>query len=859
MIYAGKLAILDSLRTNMQVLNKESEVSDEALAGFVNAYMMYIEEEANKPIYEESDGHYIDKSSDILKNSMKKGFSLPFENNGKIEARIAGLENVLATEELAFLNNKELSNSINSVYKAIGFCDQSETIIAKLTKENKNKYDEIGISKLLDSADKKERAQSKKVEEEAKGNKELASIRKFVIEASKVRLEKRAKRTEDDDYVLANADKISEIEIFKREGKPYFKVTADGKSSLLSLATHKGSYAFSNIDTPTIKGMINKTYAAIEANGGIISFFNDDKKSTSVKGVLKEEEFVKKLGLQVKEIDKEQLEKELNAYNVFVVVKNVENADKLLNKLKEKYNYLSNEKKINGFEDSQKKMQKIIAKELRAIKENLEGSVEKRESPEILRLFAGNKSFWDMLQLVTSEKQAKEVKKQLVDAFKTDAVLWNDVSKNYYYEIKDYANRHSSTVPVEYMMSNRKDVTAALRKGNPTFSDKLLKLVYMRSLEMSVLSKGTVEKHNEMNEAMSGLGYNIKLEEIKAEANGEDTLRSRPLTLMLRSLADGRKLEDTLNEIKNDDEYFEAKDYIKGNAKKIKSLLGKDPNFQKLIGNFIEGGESTTDNLKRTPYQRRYEELGFLCAISSNKSFKDVDDALFAGMAIQQKFKDKDNYLFTKYMEIFFDEKIGLHEENKIKELKEKYKWEEFKQANKKEADAVAADFVKNAKNPENLMISLLNKGAWPADCGNFSVHHNKPLKYAVCSSTPLTYNDADNLVVTIQWKPWEDDKHELAHLTTITGAEAAASYLVQENGELVRCKREDLAKDMSVYCEKPLVKNKHDKFVDLIPENTLYVSSSGVTVSSAKLPELAFLKTKEKGNDFGGNGGLGF
>ncbi|MFV0626083.1 MAG: hypothetical protein ACK5N8_01880 [Alphaproteobacteria bacterium] len=236
-------------------------------------------------------------------------------------------------------------------------------------------------------------------------------------------------------------------------------------------------------------------------------------------------------------------------------------------------------------------------------------------------------------------------------------------------------------------------------------------------------------------------------------------------------------------------------------SEKTGEFAGKTPSQVSdiLLGKATEKAE---DGL--SPYQKRYMTVGLMYALG--EGFGKNDEA----------------QLFRHYMKIYFGkERFSVAE---IPALQKDYAWNEFKQLNVEQASAIYKDISKNAQNPNELKQALL-EGSWTATNEN-SVHHILPRRYAACLKDPNEINNQTNLAVTAHWKAWEVDGHQIEHFYNMSPYEGVGHFLTQKNGEFTR---EEFSKNLSeVYYEKP----QDAKGSDLIPENSLYVSSNIVVAA---------------------------
>ncbi|MDR1026236.1 MAG: hypothetical protein LBL47_02440, partial [Lactobacillus sp.] len=337
-------------------------------------------------------------------------------------------------------------------------------------------------------------------------------------------------------------------------------------------------------------------------------------------------------------------------------------------------------------------------------------------------------------------------------------------------------------------------------------SKPLKELITIREKELYGLKNPGLDSVREMNSLLEEHGYRIDIGKINVSDKKKPAEFEGKTTLEISRMV----LRDA-------------------ETQKDKVVTGKD---NTLLGEAKE----------LAPYQRRYMTLGLMCAIGEG------------GV------KNDDIMLFRKYMEVFFD-KTDFSSVDVLK-LQKQYAWDAFKKNNEGVAKAVYKDIYDNAPKPDKIKDDLLKYGAWHES----NIHHGVPRRYAVFSSDPNELNNQPNLAVTRTWNGWEDDKHDLRHFFDITANDVVSPYLTKEKGEFVR--KGDSKKVKELYFEKPQVK-KDGKWVDLIPDDTLFISST-VTIAAPKLPNevkhlaldcfkpIESLDILNSGLGKGGNGGNG-
>lgn len=364
------------------------------------------------------------------------------------------------------------------------------------------------------------------------------------------------------------------------------------------------------------------------------------------------------------------------------------------------------------------------------------------------------------------------LKPQLVKSFQEDGRIWNYVQSAKYYDmIKDAVRSGYDKESIVY-------------KAMPEHLKNILKI---REIELQGLKNPSKNSVKEMNELLNKYDYRVNLQSIKIS-----------------------------NEEKPDE-------YKRKPAAKIADIILTKANKHE--------GEA-----KLSPYGRRSMTLGLMYCLGEREG------------------KNDDAELFKKYMMIYFDQKnftaaeaITLRKEygwdefkkqnietakEAYKGIKEIYGWAEFKTENALRAKEVHKELSENAIDAEVLKKGLLD-GVW-VDAGASSIHHIYPRRLGVLSNNPDEINNQSNLAITVQWKAWQEDNHQLEHFFNMSQYDGVLSYLTKEKGEYAR--KLDAAGLNEVYYEKPQVK-KDGKWVDLIPNDTLLITPN-VVVKSPELPD---------------------
>lgn len=339
-------------------------------------------------------------------------------------------------------------------------------------------------------------------------------------------------------------------------------------------------------------------------------------------------------------------------------------------------------------------------------------------------------------------------------------------------------------------------------------------------------------------------GYHDKIKKVVAKGVDKNAMLFKSASPELKDLIEMREIE--ISAMKNLSPAFKEEmnsnlheygyqlrlqEIVVDKNQKAPAYVGKSPSqiSEIILHKATYKGEE--DSKEISPYQRRYMTLGLMYALGEESQ------------------KNDDTTLFRQYMKIYFNEdKVQVAD---IPEMQKKYGWNEFKSINKENAATIYQDISQNAPSPDVLKMALL-EGRW-TDTNENSVHHNLPRRFGACFKDPNVLNNQTNLAVTAQWKVWEEDKHQMEHFWGMSQYEGVGNFLTQTDGVF---SREDVIKNLNeIYYEKP----QDTKGNDLIPDNTLYLSSN-VTVTAPIIPEKAkhllleefkpvFLPSKEEKN----------
>lgn len=809
----------------------ETDSYENALENFLDAYLLY---------YQNNQSPNLNKQTDSLKEELIKQLTFSAADNN-LAKQITDLQKLLSSSELAFLSNDNLQTQIKDLLQSL---EMESRLDQKLTQISET--DEIipteEIKQLITKAEKQSTQEKNKKNQSQKEQSQLEGYKSTIINSLDSMLKNlRSKRelTADEQYISENINAIIKAQLVQNDkGKPYLRaVFAGGRHYDMTFWIYKNKHIFSLNDTPAETEKLYKFLADKE-----LSFqeetLPEEKTAAKVKS-LRQELSLPKLDPQQKaDFDEEQ-----KAYKIYCSLGQIQNAQKLLTLLKKKYDILQ---KKQEYQKKQAKLAKIKLNKIDSINQHIEQAIKQLDNNAILNFLApakGNNKenqttrqiFNDFLQIYSSPRKPviSNMRTYLYKKFQEDIRLWNDISENYYKYIKSMTNENYYKTVVSSLYEEKQSVKQALSSEEAELSKGISKLILLRAIEAHSLAADTTSDNiSQMNKLLHKIGYKISIKNITY--NASTSLKSKPLTTMLRCLADGKKLDFADKSKLNADEQA----YIRANYQQFKQALGKEPNFQYLIGDVVENKESNLSPVL-TPYQKRYKTLGIMAALSAPDSKDEIITLAKHNLSSAEQSKmsgwSTDDYLFKTYLEVFFDKSDIQLDRKNLPNLKKQYRWEDFKAQNQEASLALNQEFRTQTNNNAGILIAkLLSKG----EMAGASVHHITPLKYAVCTDTPGEFNAPGNLAICKQWNDWEDDKHQLEHLATIEGGEYTAPYLIEKDGQYVRRPQCDLRKGDNICFEKLQI-FENGRYKSLIEEDTLYISSSGLSISSPKVPPL--------------------
>lgn len=850
MFEADRLELYEQLKSNMCTLASSPQATDaKALENLIDAYIMHSSQT----------GKDLSPLASKLSASVLKSLSV---QSAVIDSeRLSRLADLLRSSQLSFISADKALKNIDTIRKALDFKEKLAEQISAF--QSANGFNEQALAKLLRSAATIETQQKTAAKQQKQNTTQQNTFKAFLEAEVKSRLSKKAQRTPDEEYILQHAELLSEASLGDKDGTLGIRLSFPNSKSLTLRVYTKGSAYLLGVSEQALKNKKLSTdiYKKLKETQSI-SFASgaEEGAKTTVK-TLKEKDFKQLLGVEELKLDSEQksaLKQELSAYNHLNSAGKADKLAEFTSLLRSKYQALAQSLKQQAINSRLSDLDKIIKQNTTELQHRFQTGLQSLSADKLLGLIApgsgqnkqaqAERQYFEELMSLCGEAKTQplaKIRTQVINAIQQDGRLWTEVSANYYDMIKERAKDPYYLQLSRRLLSDEISLPEALKEISPVLSSGVAKQVLLRSLEVTRLGADKIPDTKVMDKLHNELGFNIRYKQFKVAA--DNSLRSKPLTVMLRCLADGKPFS-LHGEVK-----FDARDrlYITKNKDEYRYLLGDDANFEPLVGNVLEGKDVDTSNLALTPYQKAYKTLGLLGAINPQMNTDKMDDLLFsmshniqssslASLKARHKW-NRDDFLFQVFMDVFHE---GASFDN-ITQAKQQYGWDKFKQQNRRLSDKVCEEFVQHSPFAEKLVSSLTAKGQWSGDEEN-TMHHNDPLKYAVASASPSQFNVDNRLVVTVQWKPWEPDFHKLEHLGTIEGLDSTNPYLIDApEGGLQRRPQCDLRKGTTIYCEKLQVKNPQGKFEDVIPDNTLLLTSQGTKISYPQVPEVS--RTQQK------------
>ncbi|MFI3242004.1 MAG: hypothetical protein R3Y43_05500 [Alphaproteobacteria bacterium] len=620
---------------------------------------------------------------------------------------------------------------------------------------------------------------------------------------------------------------------------------------------------------------ICKVSNVAEAKSSTLSSTPRIKKEISLKSIEKDYNSVYQT---LSQKEHEALEEEIKAYNQFIDLGNSASANELKGLINEKYTRIQNIKtkkdltnivaeNSSAIENKQKEFISILKQNLKSISSKEIISLVAPATEQNKEKNAKRPAFNKLLSIMCSSEGVVDLRSKVISGITKDGSMWTELKTTFKDTIKILSQ--NLVVPDEKSEKKSREILKDLYAGNITSdvarglllpgeiikgSEELSNEVFTRAIETYCLQEKNIEpeQFNRMNELLEPFGKKVRLEEYKVE----EVQQAKPafLTESLRALASSRPVDINCGKFSKGDKAKFATQHML-----LKQILGDAPNFDAMVSIPLERCGIDVKKIAECPYEKQNKILGLYAGISDKLNAVELAkefDKLFLGAEEHYGPKDlpkaiekKDDYLFSLYVDFMGGEKVDLQDKDKLKSLKDKYNWSKFKKDNMQNANALVEDIMKGNKDGEvgtyKLIVQMAKEGKM--QCKK-EVHHIRPLKYSIGSKDPLRYNDSENLVVIVQWKPYQVDNHALEHSTTVEGSRIQnGAYLVKaQDGKYVRKDKGELKVGDILCYEKLQVKNAKKEMEDFLTRGTIYVSSLGTKIPLPTFPEPQRSNTKE-------------
>lgn len=795
-----KLETMHQLRVSMQILCDQSQPAEKrkkALENLFDAYNAHTEANpklTQLPVQE-------------LRNSLVSSVSISIdsENLPATKEKLKQIQEILSKD--SSLNNPELSSAIKTLSQHVESAHQLDKQIHRI-EENPPKTDQNRINKLLRTASEI----TNTAKQQKKTNEKQAQFKQFLEEA----LTKREK--------LTTKVNITQVELQNVDGEPKLSLIDDhGQTTIVPImfvARTKEPLFGRNINT---KDDMKPLYAFLKKEHSISFIETQQTSQTKNKQGYTTQNFCQDIKFKLTKAKAPDLAKELEGYNA-LLTSNPKDAAELMQKLKDKYIALAlNQQKAQLIEEKAE-AQTNINSSSKIAQQALKQTFSQISKYDLLRLMApatgqnkdeekNRQHFSELLSLTCQPKTRSDAYQTMLKALSADEILWKTTNDAYYKQIKECAEDNYFQTLAKQMLEGKNRPKEVLAETSASLSPDLAKKVLARSVITYGMGNFQRQPHPDAtNKVLDAFGYQLHLSEMTVEKRRDTT--SKETTLIMRCLADGHSLDmSTLSK----DDY----DNFQKHKNEIQQTFGSDKNYTALVGNVLNQ-KDPLQSIGQTPYQTHNMKIGLLAALHPEIS-KQIDFSETIKKSLpekDQKSWDLDDYLFTRYINLYFNKNISPADKDSIKNLKQGYDWEGFKNQNKAASELIYQDFNRMNKKTQTIVINALTLGK--LDEG--SKHHQRPLKFSVLSGHPLDFNNT--LVTAAQPKPWEEDVHQLHHLSTIEGTNMVPPYCVKTDNGYTRRGQKDLHPGDVVYIESLQVKDKNGKYHDLIPENCFYLSS---------------------------------
>ena len=822
-----KLIASHQLRSNMQILDNTKlspEQKNQALENLFDGYLMY-QQNSSSP-----DLSFTNELKKELSDSV--AFTLDLQDLTQSIDKLKHLSKLFEhLQKHNLLNHAEFSKNISELTQQLSTLQKNSQKLT-LAEAQKQKTNQNEIKKLLTKAsdltsNEKEQAQNKK-----KSDKKTEAVKAFL---ETIYAEKQRGKT-------ASVTKVELQEV-------------NGKTSILVTDTQNQTQSFKLGATPIKQKNVFGGYT--DSQNHILSksdLNNRIKLSADLLDLLKEnnalnfgeqtiaptkkkskgytpQDFCKDLKIKLTKSQAPDLPQELTAYNT-LLLQDKKAATDLMQKLKDKYSYqtclaekVQTEQQIA---ETVKQTNFVLTQIMSQADDNCLLTLSAPTSGQNKDMLQHRQQFAEFINLTCRPNTLSTARQKALIAFRQEENFWKNNNEEYYNLIKKCAEDPFYQTRAQQMFSGKKKPQDILKEQtDDLFSSDLAKKVLARAVIVygmgNALRKPDPKKTNEI---LKTFGFQINLTPIKVEAARKTT--SKEITAIMRCLADGHSFEPEKQPI------VATRLKIKEHQEELQQIFGKDKNYTLLVENPLNN-KTSQEKPERTPYQTHNMKIGLLAALSPEISENiDFSEKIKRSLPKQDQTQwNLDDYLFTRYMNLYFKQQISPSNKDLIKKLKICYDWNGFKAKHISDGKQIYADFSNIDKKNETLIFNALTEGT----LNECTQHHYNPLKFAVVSAKPLEYND--KIITSLQTKPWQENWHDFHHLSTIEGTDMVPAYCLKTDKGYERKDQIQLNnlfqsenKSISVYSESLQIPDKNGQYHDIMSQDAFFICSDGHAVS---------------------------
>lgn len=815
-----KLEAMHQMRTSMQILDSRDlpqTQKNKALENLFDAYPICHSEYHSNP------------SVDELKKSLIDSIALKTdeENLPQTLQKIQNLKelwNFSYFKPNDFLNDPFFSATLEKLSEQITALQQVNNHLEQID-ANRIPVDSERITTLLNNASTITSNQKKAANEQNKTNSKQEELKKFIETAF-------AKRQK----LPLDQVNITKIELQEIDGKPKLILTDDKQqtTTVPVMFTIKGKKPLFGGNIETEKNM-KPLYTRLQKEKSIT--FSAPQPTQQVKNeqISTAQDFID-IKNRFTKSQAPDLKKETEAYNTLLSHSPKDAAD-LLQKLKDKYAAIAQEQEKEKILQEQEQIKRNIDSGVIVFEKGIKKVFDVLPTNHILALaapasgqnqdmFQHRQHFAKVTNLLCQPNTLSTARQKMLTSLRKEETFWKDMNESYYPQIKKVAQDNFYQARAQQMFDGSKKPQEVLEEISVELSPDLAKKVLTRSaIVYGMGDANRTPDPQKTNEILKTFGYRIKLQEVKVESDNK--LKSKLVTAIMRCLADGHPLD-----IATFNKYEQS--LFRMQKQKLKNTFGKDKNYENLIDCVIND-KPAQKPIAPTAYQKHNIEIGLLAALSPEFTNQiDFSEKIRRSLPeTEQKQWNLDNYLFIKYMDLYFQQNISPTNNDLIEKLKKCYDWEGFKTKNKLASTQIYQDFTEINQPTETIIYNALMEGKVKGE-----QHHDNPLKYAPFSNDPLSYNNT--LVASVQHELWQENPHQLHHLGTIEGTDMIPPYCIKTPNGYNRKPQCDLQKGDIVYYESLQILDKNGQYRDLIPEDAFYLSSSGCCISKPHLTQKA-------------------